>query len=255
MAALRIVLMLLAGSALWPALVQAAEPAGTIIFATGETLARTADGKERPLARGVSVYPGDTLETGNGRIQIRFSDGGFVSLQTHSRFAIDAYHFDKEPATDQSKFSLLKGALRAITGLIGRRSRESYSVTTAVATIGIRGTAFAARYCAGDCPAENGKALADGLYVDTGAGTIRVANAAGELDVSAGQSAYVPSAQRPPRPLDTRPLLEQAGGDALPHEPQFLMGEQVDETGLPLWLDEGIGADLPPRTDPTGAGI
>ncbi len=241
MATLRIVLLLLAGSLAWSHGLQAAEAAGKIIFASGETQARGGDGAERALKRGAPVYSGDTLLTGEGRIQVRFSDGGFISMQPNSRFAIDAYQFGTDPAQDQSSFNLLKGGLRAVTGTIGVRSKETYSVTTPVATIGVRGTGYSALYCEGDCPPDNGEPPADGLYVSTGIGTIFVANAFGTLDVAAGQSAFVPSLNQPPQPLDTPPLLVQAGGggDGMLNEPQLLIGEQVDEGGHPVWRDYG----------------
>ena len=41
---------------------------------------------------------------------------------------------------NRSALSLLKGAMRAITGYIGRSNRDGYRIETPTATIGIRGT-------------------------------------------------------------------------------------------------------------------
>lgn len=250
MATLRIALLLLAGTLAWSG-IQAAEMAGKIIFAKGDALARGDDGRDRALKRSAPIYSGDTLITGEGQIQVRFTDGGFISMQPHSRFAINAYQFDANAANDKSSFELLKGGLRAVTGTIGVRSKETYSVTTPVATIGIRGTAYGARYCAGDCPPDNGEPPADGLYTTTGQGTIFVANAFGMLNLPAGHSSFTPPNQ-PPRPLDAPPLLFQAGGNdgSGPDDPQFNQGDQVNSSGHPNWLPPPPPPPEPPPPPP-----
>lgn len=209
-------LCLLASSGAWAA-------AGKTIFASGEVQAQDPQNVSRALRRGDTVNSGDTLITAAGKLQVRFSDGGLVSLQEHTRFVVDDYNF--EESGDKASFSLLKGGLRAVTGTIGVRSRETYSITTPVATIGIRGTGFTLRYCAGDCPPVNGKPQPDGLYVSTQDGTIYIANPAGIIDLAVGQSAFVASGETPPELTDTPPLLLPPA-DETSGEPTFLAGEQ-----------------------------
>jgi hypothetical protein len=48
----------------------------------------------------------------------------------------------------------LKGGVRALTGLIGKRNPQNVEVRTTTATIGIRGTSFDARICESDCADE-----------------------------------------------------------------------------------------------------
>jgi len=220
-------LCLLVSSGAWAA-------AGKTIFASGEVQAQDPQNVSRALRRGDAVNSGDTLITGNGKLQVRFSDGGLVSLQEHTRFVVDDYNF--EESGDKASFSLLKGGLRAVTGTIGVRSKETYSVTTPVATIGIRGTGFTLRYCAGDCPPVNGKPQPDGLYVSTQDGMIYIANPAGIIDLAVGQSAFVASRQTPPELIDTPPLLLPPA-DETSSEPTFLAGEQTTGgTGYPGML-------------------
>lgn len=209
-------LCLLASSGAWAA-------AGKTIFASGEVQAQDPQNVSRALRRGDTVNSGDTLITAAGKLQVRFSDGGLVSLQEHTRFVVDDYNF--EESGDKASFSLLKGGLRAVTGTIGVRSKETYSITTPVATIGIRGTGFTLRYCAGDCPPVNGKPQPDGLYVSTQDGTIYIANPAGIIDLAVGQSAFVASRETPPELTDTPPLLLPPA-DETSSEPTFLAGEQ-----------------------------
>jgi hypothetical protein len=55
------------------------------------------------------------------------------------------------PTASRAFFRLLKGGFRAVSGLIGHVERNEYRVTTAVATIGIRGTDYVAVICDAAC--------------------------------------------------------------------------------------------------------
>ncbi len=128
--------------------VQAATEAGRVSFAFGDATIAGTDGVERTARRGVTLYSGDTISTGpRGRVQMRFTDGGFVSLTPDTSFRIDEYRFEGEAdGTEKGFFSLIKGGMRALTGLVGKKNRESYQLSTVVATIGIRGTLYRATF-------------------------------------------------------------------------------------------------------------
>lgn len=162
-----------------------AETAARVEFTSGEVRALTADGSSRVLARGAQVGSGDTVDTGSGRAQMRFTDGSLVSLQPQTQFRIDQYAFAGKPTEDRGFFSLIKGGLRTITGLVGKGNRSNYKLTTSVATIGIRGTEFSVVY-------------GNSINVTTGDGAVDVCNGAGCLTVSDGQSAYVADQNTPP---------------------------------------------------------
>jgi hypothetical protein len=51
----------------------------------------------------------------------------------------------------KSFFSLIKGAMRSVTGLIAKADPQTYRVATPVATMGVRGTDFKLVYCNNDC--------------------------------------------------------------------------------------------------------
>lgn len=180
--------------------------AGKVTVAIGQTRAVDKDGQLRVLSKGDGVTAGDHLLTTDGRLQVRFSDGGLVALQPHTEFAIDDYNFnsgqaEKAAEIERSMFNLLKGGIRVATGLIGRRNRDSYKLRTQFATIGIRGTTFKARICKGDC------AVADGLYAKGGEGSIVVKNEVGELELTVGQNAYVSAPNQTPARTDIEPDL------------------------------------------------
>ena len=44
---------------------------------------------------GGAVDEGDSINTNNGRIQIRFTDGGFVALQPETIYRLDEYEFSR----------------------------------------------------------------------------------------------------------------------------------------------------------------
>lgn len=186
--------------------------AARIDFAIGDVAAVRADGVRRPLARGAEVHPGETVDTGSGRTQLRFTDGSMVSLQPQTQFRIDAYEFKGQPdGSEKGFFSLLKGAMRTITGAIGKAERKAYRLDTAVATIGIRGTEYAVAY-------------GNSITVTTNSGLIEVCNSAGCLLVEAGQSAYVPDANTPPA-FTRRNALDPLMAPPAPATPGFSSGD------------------------------
>ena len=154
--------------------------AGKTAFVIGKVEAITADGNRRALSKGSEINTGETISTEAGaRAQIRFNDGGFISLQPNSLFRVDEFNYqNKTDGEEKGFFSLLKGGLRAITGAIGRVNRDSYRLATPVATIGVRGTGYSAE-------------LSEGLFVNVGEGAISLTNNAGLLVVSSGNAAYV----------------------------------------------------------------
>jgi hypothetical protein len=122
--------------------------AGQIEFAVGNVTAQNPSGNSRPLSKGNEFDAGDTIQTRDGRVQLRFSDGGYISLQPNTEFKIEDYSFNgKADGSEKGFFSLVKGGLRAITGAIGHgANKNAYQVNTPVATIGIRGTEYLAQF-------------------------------------------------------------------------------------------------------------
>ncbi len=201
-----------------------AETAARVEFTSGDVRALAADGSSRVLARGAQVGSGDTVDTGSGRAQMRFTDGSLVSLQPQTQFRIDQYAFAGKPAEDRGFFSLIKGGLRTITGLVGKGNRSNYKLTTSVATIGIRGTQFSVVY-------------GNSINVTTGEGAVDVCNGAGCLTVSDGQSAYVADQNTPPVitevKTDLPPPPPSNSGNLTPPQGDdtFLVSENRSEGG------------------------
>jgi hypothetical protein len=172
-----------------------AAPAALVEFAIGNVNAVNSAGVSRSLDKGAEVQAGDTIDTGTGRAQLRFSDGAYISLQPGSQFRIDEYNYaGKSDDSERGFFSLIKGGMRTITGLIGRSNRRNYQVRVPVATIGIRGTEYTL--------------LFDGTALGTvGEGEISVCNGAGCLNVASGQSYFVAGSNVKPELSAVRSFL------------------------------------------------
>ena len=192
-------------------------PAAQVDFAVGNVTAVGTNGQSRTLGKGAQIEQGDTVNTNGGRAQLRFSDGAYVSLQPETQFRIDQYRYDgKQDGNEKGFFSLLKGGLRTITGLVGRSNKANYQVTTSVATIGIRGTEYTIEY---------GHSITGAV----GEGQIEVCNTGGCLSVTNGESYYV---QGP----EVKPVLTNKRTDLPPPAPQnpppqFKESENVSATG------------------------
>lgn len=172
----------------------------------GVLVAKRADGSQKLLGISSEVFEGDTLSTQKGTYaRIRFSDGGEVVLRPNTDFQVTQYKFeDASPESSNIALNLIKGGLRAVTGLIGKRKKENYRLDTATATIGIRGTHYGALFCQGNCADVanvSGQPPADGLHVDVVQGAVSVTNPSGEIIVNAGEFGYVQSITTPPIPV------------------------------------------------------
>jgi hypothetical protein len=193
--------------------------AARVDFVYGAVSVAGLDGREQPLLRGAELDNGDTVRTGEGRAQLRFSDGAYVSLQPNSEFAIRDYRFDgKTDGAERGFFGLAKGAMRTVSGLIGRVNRDRYQITTPTATIGIRGTGGVIQV------RDDGATLVVGT-----SGIWSLTNPAGSIDVPAGVSALAPAA--PDSPPQRTSQAPQAGPMPLILPVAYVQGDQRDANG------------------------
>ncbi len=131
----------------------AAQPVGEMVYAHGITSVQQPGERARFVAKGDPLNEGDIIATGDrGFAVLGFKDGSKMTLRPNTTFAIDK--FAHGAGEEAGLFRLLKGGLRALTGLIAKRNPQAMRVTTATATIGIRGTSFDARLCEADCATE-----------------------------------------------------------------------------------------------------
>ena len=225
-------------------LAMAAQVAGTVVNLSGPLMAKKNDGTVKVLALRSEVEQGDTLVSErNTYALIKFIDNSEVTLKPNTTFKIEAFAYDQgKPEADNASFSLVKGGLRSITGLLGKRNKEKFALKTPTATIGIRGTTFIAEWVEPSAeeqadrvaylmastasidgglppaplllaqlkppgaPAANN--LAPGLYVSVIDGLINMTNKGGSQSFSAGQFGYVRSNISPPVIVPNNPGLK-----------------------------------------------
>lgn len=198
---------------------QAGAAAGRVEFAVGPATVVGVDGSTRPVARGTEVDTGDVVRTNDGRVQMRMTDGAFISLQPNTEFGIKDYKYEgKTDGSENAFYSLVKGAMRTVTGLIGRVNRNKYQVLTPTATVGIRGTGGLIQVL------NDGSTLVQGT-----SGIWFLANPAGSIDIPAGVAGLAPvDPKQPPRETVQIPT---AGPSPLPALLEFVQGEERTNDG------------------------
>lgn len=79
--------------------------------------------------------------TNNSKMQLIFKDETIITIGKNTNFSIEDYLFEnsKEPVAN---FGILNGAIRIITGSIGKIAPKKFILKTKTSTIGIRGTNF-----------------------------------------------------------------------------------------------------------------
>ena len=143
--------------------------AATTTAVTGVVEATPQKGLPSALAVGQRIESGATVKTGDrSSTVLRFDDGQSISLAGNTTFVITEYSFNAhKPSEGGFVATLLRGAMRAVTGVIGETARQNVRINTATATIGIRGTDFNLH-------------LADSrLYIQVAEGAVSATNAAG----------------------------------------------------------------------------
>jgi hypothetical protein len=206
--------------------------AGRVLTAQGPLKVDRGAGPQG-LATGDTFYAGDTLMTAPGGLAVLlFRDGMRVVLKADTRFLVDTFRYESAtPERGSAIVRLLKGSLRAFTGLVAKRNPSQVQFATSVATIGIRGTGLDLR-CTGPCANEAptpGDDL-DGLAAYTWSGCTVVHTEQGKLDLCEGQSGQVSAAGTPPRKFDAVPRYflddRTARPDALDVNPDAVFGAQ-----------------------------
>lgn len=129
------------------ALAQTATPpelqAGIIKSVRGDVQLLSASGVQRPAGAGDALMPIDRLLTGpDSAASVVLRDGTTMVVGPSSRLDVKEFHFDATTQDGGLLVSLLRGSMRMITGLIGKKQPDAVRVETQTATIGIRGTDF-----------------------------------------------------------------------------------------------------------------
>ena len=146
--------MLLAVLALTGGALAQAQEIGEVTYVQGVASAQRPGGEARFLAKGDTISQGEVINTSErGYAVVGLKDGTKITLRSNTAFAVN--EFSREPGRENLAMNLLRGGLRAFTGLISKARPTNARLTTPTATVGIRGTEFDARICGADCRRES----------------------------------------------------------------------------------------------------
>jgi len=138
-------------------------------------------------------------------------------VRPNSQMKLTEFKYTKAQ-TDSSVMTLLRGTMRMVTGLIGKRRPTNVRVNTLTATIGVRGTDFEVAVIPEDTPQARAGVYD---YVHDGLTNIKLTQMDRELDVKKNQTAFAPDKLKPGEDplqlLSETPIFLQSGGglDAL----------------------------------------
>ncbi|MEA1918685.1 MAG: FecR family protein [Campylobacterota bacterium] len=101
-------------------------------------------GESHALLSGSVLQENDAIITQeDAKVQLIMKDETIITIGPNSHFELDSYIFE-DNAQSTLNLRLQRGFFRAITGKIGKLAPERFKIRTKSATIGIRGTDFAA---------------------------------------------------------------------------------------------------------------
>lgn len=169
----------------------AAQPVGQVDFVAGNVGIYGSGKADGGLPS--SLYPvleGDTVVTGdNSEAHIVMMDSTILAVRPNSIVKITKFSSNQDQTTDQSIISVIKGALRTITGFVGKLNANNVTYLTPTATIGVRGTDHEIVI-----NSDSSQGLAQGTYDYVYEGTTYIKSASGvTVDVPKDSIGFVPA--------------------------------------------------------------
>ncbi|MGH8620983.1 MAG: FecR family protein [Burkholderiales bacterium] len=187
--------------------------AGTVAHLSGTLSVQRSDGSVRILGQRSEVHAGDVLTTQrDSYAQISFTDGSSLTMRPNTQIRVERYHFvQDQPQDDSTLLRLVKGGMRTVTGLVGKRGNpDAYQIGTRSASIGIRGSSGdtvdnTSGGCDGAIPGC--EKLPAGVYHATYTGSYIMRNERGSQIIGEGQFGYARDLRSAPALLPGNPGL------------------------------------------------
>lgn len=216
----------------------------TQVRGTSEVVKRTAKVPTRPQ---LPIAKLDRVQTGNGRVEIKFVDDSTVKVTEHSKLVIDDFVYSGKPSTSRMALKFASGTARFATGQSGKMNKGNINLRTPTATIAVRGTDFAATVD------DFGKSLVILLPEPDGSvGEITVSNDAGFVILTkAFQATIVSTADsRPTRPVILNLTLDQIDNMLIVSPADVVdTGEDVQDTRTNILDLSELDVDFLARDD------
>ena len=219
----------------------AVQASARVVSSQGVVSALDGSGERRRLVDGGSIYPGDLVETGSGtRAVLAFRDDSRVTLGETTRFRVDNFVYDNKNA-GEGRFlvSVLRGSVRALTGLIAKANNRNVGFSTATATIGIRGTGVDIN-CTGTCAGEpDGQGTGLTLFTWLGSIVVTQQGQTALQVLQAGQGLFIsPSGIQP---IGSQPPMDGPRPDTVEVPPKLFSNQDIPDTeqGLFVFVRDG----------------
>lgn len=158
---------------------------GYFYDAFGSVTVTIGNNPPHPAQQNDTVISGMLIRTGdNSHAVLKFEDGEVIGMQANSTLLVREYIYVPQQVNQSNMvFSMFKGGMRFVSGLIGQLNPKGFRLAAPQATIGIRGTDFFAVL------------TNDGLYSQVSSGSISLTNAAGMSVFKAGDTALTASSK------------------------------------------------------------
>lgn len=164
-----------------PSGVGAQQLAGRVLFSTGDVESVSSKGITRRLSKGEGVFEGETVRTGtDSHLQLAMVDQALIAVRPESSVRFQVYRYEgRDDGSERAVLKLLTGALRSITGAIGRAEKANYVIKSGTHVIGIRGTDH-----------ETFRLPEEGTYNRVTVGGTYLQGQQGRVDLDPGQTGF-----------------------------------------------------------------
>ena len=197
---------------------QGQESIGRIDAVEGMVEAIRVSGIRVELKSGDDVFQGDVIVTKDkGSVGITFVDDTIFSLGENGRMVLDEMIYDPTEQTGKFGLNLVQGVFSFVSGNIAKMGVDSMTVTTPVATIGIRGTKVVGQ-AAQEGSVNTLSLLPENINGMQIIGEVTVSNQAGSsvLNTMGATLSVSSSFQAPPPPVQmSQDQIQQKFGAAL----------------------------------------
>lgn len=155
-------------------------------------------GQQYVLRTGISLDNGSIISSAKGASAvIRFDDGQVVVLASSSVLKLENYKFVPDrPRENSSDLELVRGAMRFVSGALGKQTPDAVKIKAQTATIGIRGTDF--------------MVATGSLYITVGDGGVVLTNSTGTYFLEPGTLWEMASPQAIPTIIGSQQLPNAA---------------------------------------------
>lgn len=193
-----------------PSTVLAANAYGVIELVEGKVSIFDDKGQSRIAHVNDKLMEGETIVTGrDGELHVKTEDHGFMAYRPNSKVVVLSYRAEGDK-DDGMVLSIVYGALRSVTGWIGKHNPNNYAIRTPIATVGIRGTDHESLHI--PMPTAGEKPISEpGTYEKVYSGRTSLKNDSGETIVNPGQVAFAShDPKRPPKTIKQAPEAYRA---------------------------------------------